>query len=344
MTMTLPEVHLIGGSCAEALRLAPVAIAMREQGRLTPFLLAAGPDPAAVDATFAAFGLTPQVTLPTGADPAEALRRFDSFWSGRTPAAVVVRDSLGGALAAHWRRIPIMQVDAGRRTGDLAPSASDADRRMLAQVATVHLAATPLTAMNLLDERIAAGDVLLTGSTVADAMRALADRRPPAATGTRRLVLIGAGRDKADAISPAVRMLAASFPDLEVRSVDGTLPCVDRSGLVAEAYLVVTGDEDLAEEALAAGVPVLVLGDVAGLAEALHAGSAMRVDNAPVAVAAKVAELMPGRVRRDGMAACGNPYGDGFAAHRVAQATAALLGHGPFPDPMPVRPVAGVAS
>ncbi len=30
--MSLPEVHLVGGTCAEALRLAPVALAMRVQG------------------------------------------------------------------------------------------------------------------------------------------------------------------------------------------------------------------------------------------------------------------------------------------------------------------------
>ena len=43
------------------------------------------------------------------------------------------------------------------------------------------------------------------------------------------------------------------------------------------------------------------------------------------------------------MAAAGNPYGDGLARRRAAQATAALLGHGPFPDPMPARPSAGVS-
>jgi UDP-N-acetylglucosamine 2-epimerase (non-hydrolysing) len=43
------------------------------------------------------------------------------------------------------------------------------------------------------------------------------------------------------------------------------------------------------------------------------------------------------------MTAAGNPYGDGLAAGRAAQATAALLGHGPFPEPMPARPQAGVS-
>jgi UDP-N-acetylglucosamine 2-epimerase (non-hydrolysing) len=340
--MTLPEVHLIGGSCADALRLAPVAIAMREQGRLTPVLLAAGPDPAAVDSTFAAFGLTPLITLPTGDDPAEALRRFDAFWAGRTPAAIVVRDSLAAAMAAHWRRIPILQIDAGRRSGDRAPISADTDRRMLTQVTTVHLAATPPAAMNLLDERVVAGDVLLTGSTAADAAQALAGR-PAGAARDRRLVLIGADPATADAIAAALRPLSARHPDLEIQPIDGTLAGPERVRLIADAYVLVSEDTDLVEEALAMGTPVLVPGDPGKHAEALDAGSARLVKPEPAAIAVAMAGLLASRVRRDGMAAAGNPYGDGLAAYRVAQATAALLGHGQFPDPMPARPVAGVS-
>jgi UDP-N-acetylglucosamine 2-epimerase (non-hydrolysing) len=343
--MSLPEVHLVGGSRAEALRLAPVAIAMREQGRLNPVLLATGPDPSAVDRAFAAFGLTPQITLPTGLEQTEALRRFDALWAARTPAAVVLRDCVAGAIAAYWRRVPIMQVDAGRRSGDLtaAPEGTDADQRMLTQLATVHLAATPLAAMNLLDERVTAGDVLLTGSTVADAAAALAARRDSAAARSRRPVLISAEADASRAIGRALRGLSARWPDLAVIVLSGPLACADRARLLAETYVVVTDDADLAEESLAAGTPVLVPGECARLAEAFHAGGARRIGPDPATVAAEVAELMDSRVRRDAMAASGNPYGDGLAAYRVAQATAALLGHGQFPDPMPARPSAGVS-
>jgi UDP-N-acetylglucosamine 2-epimerase (non-hydrolysing) len=46
--------------------------------------------------------------------------------------------------------------------------------------------------------------------------------------------------------------------------------------------------------------------------------------------------LLDSRVRRDAMTAGGNPYGDGLAARRTAQATAALIGLARFPDAMPV--------
>jgi UDP-N-acetylglucosamine 2-epimerase (non-hydrolysing) len=102
---------------------------------------------------------------------------------------------------------------------------------------------------------------------------------------------------------------------------------------------VLTDDVDLTEEALAAGTPVLVPGDGAGLAEALHAGGARRVDPVAEAIFGELSGLLESRVRRDSMTAAGSPYGDGLAADRVAQATAALLGHGQFPEPMPARPL-----
>jgi len=337
--MSLPEVHLVGGTCADAFRLAPVAVAMRDQNRLRPVLLAGGADPAAVTRTFAAFGLTPEVTLPAAADRASAIYRLDQLWAVRTPAAVLVRgDDLAAALAAYWRRIPVVHLDAGRRTGWLgAADAADADRRLLAQVATVHLAATPAAAMNLLDEHVVAGDVLLTGGTAMDAVRALDPRR----TAENRRILVGVEAARDEPVSMAARELAALYPDLDVAAA-GPLGQPERIRLLASAYLVVTDDEDLTEEALAANVPVLVPGPGGRLAEALNAGAARLVEPVADALVAEVSRLLDSRVRRDAMAAAGSPYGDGLAAVRVAQATAALLGHGQFPEPMPARPTAGV--
>jgi UDP-N-acetylglucosamine 2-epimerase (non-hydrolysing) len=104
--------------------------------------------------------------------------------------------------------------------------------------------------------------------------------------------------------------------------------------------------------AVAAGGPVLgpgahggegepSLGGHDGLGVAVHAGSSRLVPAEAGAILAELAGLLDSRLRRDTMVAAGTPYGDGLAAGRVAQATAALLGHGPFPDPMPARPTAG---
>ncbi|MGX6603950.1 UDP-N-acetylglucosamine 2-epimerase [Micromonosporaceae bacterium Da 78-11] len=334
--MSLPEVHLVGGSRAEAVRLAPVALAMRDQGRLTPILLAAGPEPAAVAETLAVFGLTAEITLPAQTEPTEVMRGLDELWSVRTPGAVLVTGDtvtgLGAGLAAFWRRIPMVHLEAGRRSGELASSTlAEANPRLLTQVATVHLAATPLAAMNLLDERVAGGDVLLTGATMVDASMSLAW---PATDSGSRLVVVSS-----DGFGAAIQELTARHPRLEVITV-GRLSYAQRWRLLAQAYLVVTDDDELQEEALGFGVPALVPCAATEQVESLHAGCAKLIGDDPATILAEVAELLDSRARRDSMTACGNPYGDGLAAARAAQATAALLGHGIFPEPMPAQRLA----
>lgn len=384
--MPLPEVHLVGGTRAEAVRLAPVATAMREQARIEPILFAAGPDPLTFTQTLDVFDLTPGLAVPVGADDAETIHRLDQLWSARTPSAVVVQGdagvSLAAALAAYWRRIPVVHLDAGRRSADLGSTGPvEPNRRLLTQVSTLHLAATPLAAMNLLDERVPAGDVLLTGNTAVDAALAIRDRRPPYAdpslaalrdaepdarptqNGDQRAPhrLLAVGLEHTDGVAlelvrATVRRLAARYPDLDVvmlgaepsgrsRRVVGAGPLgyADRARLLAEAYLVLTDDGDLQEEALSFGVPALLLHELTDRMEPLLAGCARVVGPEPEAMFTEMSQLLDSRVRRDAMTAVGNPYGDGLAAGRAAQATAALLGHGPFPEPMPARPQAGVS-
>jgi UDP-N-acetylglucosamine 2-epimerase (non-hydrolysing) len=382
--MSLPEVHLIGGTRPEAVKLAPVVIAMREAGLLRPVLVASGQHPAMVDQALAAFDLRPDVTLrvarSTGTQAellTEMIRQLDELWADRAPAAVIVQGdtttSLAGALAAFWRRIPVVHLEAGLRSGDLdSPFPEEANRRLVAQVAALHLAPTPLAAMNLLDENIATGDVLITGNTVVDATLAVAGRQLPfenaavaqaRAGSDKRLVLVTAHRRESwgqplNRILAAVAVLIAKYPDIEVilpshpnpavrKQVDATLgglervtvteplPYPDLSRLLSEAYLVLTDSGGIQEEAPSFGVPALVLRDVTERVESLDAGCAKLVGADADAIVREASLLLDSRVRRDAMTAGGNPYGDGLAARRTAQATAALLGLADHPEPMP---------
>jgi UDP-N-acetylglucosamine 2-epimerase (non-hydrolysing) len=386
--MSIPEVHLIGGTRPEAVKLAPVVTAMREAGILEPVLVASGQHPTMVSQALTAFGLEPDVVLQvsrtTGTQAellTEMIRELDELWAERTPAAVIVQGdtttSLAGALAAFWRRIPVVHLEAGLRSGDLdSPFPEEANRRLVAQVAALHLAPTPLAAMNLLDENIATGDVLISGNTVVDATLAVSGRRLPFGNAQvaaarnegrdRRLVLVTAHRRESwgaplDRILAAVRELVARYPDIDVilpshpnpavrAQVDAALAGVERvtitdplpyqdlSRLLSEAYLVLTDSGGIQEEAPSFGVPALVLRDVTERVESLHAGCARLVGADTDLIVKEAAELLDSPVRRDAMTAGGNPYGDGLAAHRTAQATAALLGLADAPEPMPSLP------
>jgi UDP-N-acetylglucosamine 2-epimerase (non-hydrolysing) len=378
--MALPEVHLVGGTRPEAVKLAPVVTAMRAPGLLSPVLVAGGRHPAVVAQVLAAFDLTPDVTLTaersTGSRAellTEMIKQLDALWAVRTPAAVIVQGdtttSLAGALAAFWQRIPVVHLEAGLRSGDLdSPFPEEANRRLVAQIAALHLAPTPLAAMNLLDERIATADVLITGNTVVDAARAIAGRKLPfensllekARTG-RRLVLVTAHRRESwgeplDRILTAVQQIVTKYQDIEVvlpshlnvlAQVEATLGGTERvtitdplsyadlSRLLSEAYLVLTDSGGIQEQAPSFGVPALVLREVTERVESLHAGCAKLVGSDTGVIVREASALLDSQVRRDAMTAGGNPYGDGLAAARTAQATAALLGLAEMPEPMP---------
>lgn len=378
--MSLPEVHLIGGTRHATVKLAPVATAMRAAGLLAPVLVTCGRHPA--ERVLAAFDLAPDVMLPSQRDAGteaelltEMIQQFDALWSERSPAAVLVQGdtttSLAAALAACWRRIPVVHLDAGLRSDDLDPSfPEEANRRLLAQIAALHLVPTPLAAMNLLDEDIATGDVLITGSTAVDATLAVSGRHLPfenprlARAGSGgRLVVVTAHRRESwgaplDRILAAVRRLVRRYADINVIlpshshpavraqveaglrnvarvTITDPLPYPDLSRLLSEAYLVLTDSDGIQEEAPSLDVPVLVLRDVTERVESLDAGCARLVGTETELIVKEAAGLLDSRVRRDAMTAGGNPYGDGLAAGRAAQATAALLGLADAPSPMP---------
>ncbi len=392
--MNRPEVHLIGGTRPEAVKLAPVVVAMRAAGVVQPVLVASGQHPAMVQQALTAFDLTPDVTLQverTGGGQAELLtelvRKLDELWNTRTPAAVIVQGdtttSLAGALAAFWRRIPVVHLEAGLRSGDLeSPFPEEANRRLVAQIARLHLAPTPLAAMNLVDEGVSAADVLITGNTVVDATLAVAGRKLPyqnadvaaarAASHGRRLVLVTAHRRESwgtplDRILEGVRSLVRRYPDVEVVlpshpnpavraqvdaalggmervTVTDPLPYPDLARLLSEAYLVLTDSGGIQEEAPSFGVPTLVLRDVTERVESLHAGCARLVGSDTDLIVKEASALLDDRLRRDAMTAAGNPYGDGRAAARTAQATAAVLGLAALPEPMPATAAAATTS
>jgi UDP-N-acetylglucosamine 2-epimerase (non-hydrolysing) len=381
--MTAPEVHLIAGTRPEAVKLAPVAKRMRERGRLKPLVVASGQHPSMAAQALAAFDMAPDRALPlnrsTGTQPellAGLVRRLDEHLAAHDPAAVVVQGdtttTLAGALAAFWRRIPVVHLEAGLRTGDLAvPFPEEANRRMVAQLADLHLAPTTQGAANLLGEGIPPGRIVLTGNTVVDAVldiagryldRPLADDRLAVAA-ANRLILLTAHRreswgDPLDRVLSAVRSVLEAYPDVwvavpthpnpDVRAqvsrglqdvdravVTDPLPYPDLVSILSKSYLVLTDSGGIQEEAPTFGVPVLVLRDATERIESLEAGCARLVGTDPALVASEAARLLDDPTQRDAMTAAGNPYGDGRAAERTEQAVAFLLGLAPRPEPLP---------
>jgi UDP-N-acetylglucosamine 2-epimerase (non-hydrolysing) len=368
----LPRINLIAGTRPEAIKLAPVALAMKRDMRMYPVIVNSGQHPLMVDQALEAFGLHADTTLDVlrviGSQSellTEMLAELGRHYSEFPPDAVIVQGdtttTLAGALAAFWCGIPVVHLEAGLRSGDLSsPFPEEGNRKLVAQVAALHLAPTERAALNLLNEGVPREKVLVIGNTVVDAAMHAAGQALP--TPGRRLILVTTHRRESwglplQRIMRAVRILVNQYPDVDViipahpnpavrRQVDtladldrvtitDPLPYRDLMCLLAKSYLVLTDSGGIQEEAPSFRVPTLVLRDVTERVESLEAGCAVLVGTHIKPIVEAATRLLDDPEARDDMTAAGNPYGDGRAGVRTEQAVAALLGLTKMPEPMP---------
>ena len=265
--------------------------------------------------------------------------------------------TLAGALAGAYARVPVAHVEAGLRSGAAEPFPEDMHRRVIAQLATHHFAPTRAAQAALVREGIAWGAISITGNPVIDALR-LAETRlatdpvlraridealPPLRPGPA-LVLVTAHRRENHvnmaAIAEAVAAIAAAH-DIDIvvplhpnpasgavlrdrLATIANIALVPPLGYLAfvtllrRARLVMTDSGGVQEEAPAFGCPVLVLRDSTERPEGIAAGAARLVGTDPATIIAAAGELIENEAVHAAMATAILPYGDGYAADRIA--------------------------
>ena len=368
-------VAVIAGTRPEAIKLAPVALALRNKPGWTPFVISTGQHGSVVDEVFATFGVEvdrAHAPWDRGTDLAELhatlLQRLSADLSDVRPDVAVVQGdtatTLAGALAAFWRQIPVVHVEAGLRSGDLAaPYPEEANRRLVTQVSSLHLAPTAAAAAALAREGIVGERVLVTGNTVVDALQFIAMAEPrmdDASSAGRRLVLVTCHRRESWGepmrnVATALQRIAAAHPDIDLlvathpnpavqevfttaladipnAEVRGPMPYGTFVRRLAAATIAVTDSGGVQEEAPALGVPVLVMRDVTERPEGIEWGVARLVGTDPELVAKSVSELLDDPVAHAAMSEAVNPYGDGRAAERSVAGIAWLLDGAPRPS------------
>lgn len=386
--MQNPVIALIAGTRPEAIKVAPVALAIREAGRFDAVIVGTGQHDAPVRQALDAFGLVPDVMLDlrraTGSlvELASLLMpALDAELERLAPAACVVHgdtiSASSAALTAFWRRIPVVHLEAGLRTGDLAaPFPEEGNRVVIDHLCALHLAPTAEAAANLAREGLSGDSVIVTGNTVVDAIQYVAGRDIPfndprlvaAEAGGRRLVVVTVHRRESwgepiRGVLQAVRRLVAMHPEIQVvlpahpnpdvrRDVEHQLAGVERvlicdplayadmARLLSKVALVLTDSGGIQEEAPTFGVPVLVLRETTERPEGISAGLAKLVGVDPVRIIAEASAMLagPGELRGGGRHP--NPYGDGLAAVRSSEAIAWLLGQGARPAPFVATTIA----
>ncbi len=227
---------IVAGTRPELVKLAPVALALRAEGRLAVTLCHSGQHPDLGDDILHAMGLAADIRLERPASTASGeplgdllgglIGTLGGAMDRVRPRAVVVQgdtaSTLAGALAAFHRQIPVAHVEAGLRSGDMArPWPEEGYRRLVSPLAAWHFAPTSAARQALLSEGIAADGVEMVGNTVVDALHmALTLSEPPgmqagSSEGERSLVLATihrreTGPDALVAIADALASLARS--------------------------------------------------------------------------------------------------------------------------------------
>jgi UDP-N-acetylglucosamine 2-epimerase (non-hydrolysing) len=186
--MTNPQnILLVFGTRPEAIKLAPVALALAADPRFRVSICSTGQHRDMVKPVCELFGLpidhdldlmVPGQTIDHVTTA--TLTKLPAVFAQTKPDTVIVQGDTSTAfaagLSAFFHKIPIAHVEAGLRTHDIrSPWPEEGNRALLSRIADYHFAPTLEARANLVRENVG-GEIVVTGNTVVDAAQIAARR------------------------------------------------------------------------------------------------------------------------------------------------------------------------
>lgn len=246
-----------------------------------------------------------------------------------------------------------------------APWPEEMNRRLTSPLASLHFAPTPGARVNLLREGICPDSIHVTGNTVIDALlqvdarlrcdanlRAMMEERFSFLDPSKRLLLVTGHRREnfGDGFERICKALAriAQRKDVQVvypvhlnpnvqepvrrhLSFSNNVHLVEPQDylpfvfLMQQAHVILTDSGGVQEEAPSLGKPVLVMRETTERPEAVEAGTVRLVGTDETRIVAELNRLFNDQLEYERMAEAHNPYGDGKACGRIAEAIAKSL-------------------
>ncbi|PGK31209.1 UDP-N-acetylglucosamine 2-epimerase (non-hydrolyzing) [Priestia megaterium] len=256
-------------------------------------------------------------------------------------------------LAAFYNQIKVGHVEAGLRTWNkYSPYPEEMNRQLTGVLADLHFAPTTKSAHNLLQENKKEETLFITGNTAIDALKTtvLEEYSHPVLerVGDDRLILLTAHRrenlgepmrnmfraikriveehDDVQVVypvhlNPVVRELADEVlgNDPRIQLIE-PLEVVDFHNFASRAHIILTDSGGVQEEAPSLGVPVLVLRDTTERPEGIEAGTLKLAGVEEETIYSLAKELLTNEEEYARMSKASNPYGDGLASKRIADA------------------------
>ena len=265
--------------------------------------------------------------------------------------------TFAGALAAFYQQINVGHVEAGLRTFDkYFPFPEEMNRKLTGSLADLHFAPTKGSKNNLLREGISENDIYITGNTVIDAMLHTVkedykfenEELNKIDYVNKKVIMITAHRREnwgkgIENICKALNKIVEDNKDVELVYLVHLNPVVkdvvharlggndrihllppldtkETHNLMNKCFMVMTDSGGLQEEAPHLGKPVLVLRDVTERPEAVAYGTVKLVGTDVEKIVNEANELIQNRESYEKMSKSVNPYGDGKASERIADA------------------------
>ncbi len=313
--------------------------------------------------------MTPRQTL--SAITSRCLTGMDAAIESLRPDLILVHGdtttTFSGALSAFYHKVAVGHVEAGLRTYDkYSPYPEEMNRKLVTAIADLYFCPTENNRQNLLKEGVRDG-IFVTGNTVIDALKTTVSKEYHFTTdllnrlpyGEKKVLLVTCHRREnygrpMEQIMTALRRVAEDHPEVELvypvhlspvvqetaaRYLGGhprihliaPLAADEMHNLMARCYMVLTDSGGLQEEAPALGKPVLVLRRETERPEAVAAGTAALAGVEEDAIYNMASRLIRDRAAYAAMAQAVNPYGDGNACHRIADAVLWHFGRGDRP-------------
>ncbi|WP_042143874.1 non-hydrolyzing UDP-N-acetylglucosamine 2-epimerase [Paucisalibacillus sp. EB02] len=287
------------------------------------------------------------------------LEGLDEVMKKTQPDIVLVHGdtstTFAASLAAYYNQIALGHVEAGLRTWNkFSPYPEEMNRQLTGILADLHFSPTEKSKQNLLDENKPEESIYVTGNTAIDALKTTvaSNYSNPILDGIKgkRLVLMTAHRRENQGTNMkqmfrAIKRLVEKHQDIQIvypvhlnpvvrETANEILGNDDRIQLIepldvvefhnfaAHAHLILTDSGGVQEEAPSLGVPVLVLRDTTERPEGIEAGTLKLVGTDEDTIFKLADELLSNQEAHDKMAKASNPYGDGEASRRIADAIA----------------------
>lgn len=265
--------------------------------------------------------------------------------------------TFAGALAAFYARVPVAHVEAGLRTGDPAePFPEEMNRVLTSRLSCLHLAPTERARRALLKEHVPSEHIAVTGNTGIDALLHVRDgiecgelrgEALPPFDVSKKLLLVTAHRRESFgegmvnicgalaelALRPDAEIVFPVHPNPNVQAIvhkaldrRPNIHLVEPLSYIAfvdvmrRAHILITDSGGVQEEGPSLGKPILVLRNKTERPEAVEVGTVKLVGTDRARIVEEAERLLDDPDEYGRRTHAHNPYGDGRASERIADA------------------------